>query len=104
MQQQHSVHAAPSRHDRWYEKLFLNPVLGHATGLGILIAGAQFLSYQGAPRDENQATTLMLLASIYLISMYLSQHIGRFAGGRALAWTLGTALGVLAEVMNQVQT
>ncbi|MAO60760.1 MAG: hypothetical protein CL549_06625 [Alcanivorax sp.] len=92
MQQQHSVHAAPSRHDRWYEKLFLNPVLGHATGLGILIAGAQFLSYQGAPRDENQATTLMLLASIYLISMYLSQHIGRFAGGRALAWTLGTTL------------
>ena len=102
MQQQHSVHAAPSRHDRWYEKLFLNPVLGHLAGLGILLAGSQFLSYQAAPRDENQTTTLVLLASIYLISLYLSQYIRRFAGGRALAWTLGTTLLSAALVITAV--
>lgn len=89
---EHSVHAAPSRHNRWYEKLLLNPVLGHLAGLAILLGSAQLLSYQAWPQDRNQGITLALLASIYLISLYLGQNIAKYAGGRTLAWTLGTTL------------
>lgn len=100
---QDSIHAAPVRHNRWYEKLFLSPALGHAIGLVIVLAGAQLICYRTLwPQDRNQAITLVLLSSLYLINFYLTQHIARFAGGRAFAWTLGTTLFSAALVVATV--
>jgi len=100
--QQHSVHTAPSRHDRWYEKLFLSPALGHLAALALLLGGTQALSYGSWPEDPNQSITLALLAGIYVIAAYLSRHIAKFAGGQATTWTLGAALLAIGLVVTSV--
>ena len=70
--QQDSVNPSPSRHNRWYERVLLNPFLGHMIAILSLTAGAQFLSYQRWVEDENQAYTLLWLLLTYLLSVILS--------------------------------
>ncbi|CUR48439.1 hypothetical protein Q668_17295 [Alcanivorax sp. PN-3] len=91
--QDYSVQASsPLRHNRWYEKLVLNPAVGHLLAMGALLLGSQFLSYQSLPEDENQTITLVLLAAMYGINVFLGQHIAKFTGGRTITYTLGVAL------------
>ena len=90
---------SPSRHNRWYERILLNPLIGHILGLTAIVVGAQLLSYQAWTQNENQAITLWLLGAIYIISVYLSKNIAKFAGGKALSHILGTSLLAISLVV-----
>lgn len=90
--QQDPVTISPSRHNRWYERILLNPLLGHLGAMAIIIAGAQFSSYQSWVQNDNQSMTLGLLGLCYIITVYLSKNIAKFAGGKALPYTLATTL------------
>lgn len=93
---------SPSRHNRWYERILLNPLVGHLLALTAIIPGAQFISYQAWIQNENQAITLGLLGLIYIISVYLSKNIAKFAGGKAVSHILGTSLLSISLVIALV--
>lgn len=93
---------SPSRHNRWYERILLNPLIGHGFALAIIILGAQLISYGTWVQNDNQASTLGLLSLIYLISVYLSKNIAKFAGGKALSHIIGTSLVSIAVVIAVV--
>ena len=93
---------SPSRHNRWYERILLNPLIGHFWGLTSIVLGAQFLSYQTWVQNSNQSITLVLLSVIYVISVYLSKNIAKFAGGKALSHILGTSLLAISLAMMVV--
>ena len=90
---------SPSRHNRWYERILLNPVIGHLLTLAAIIPCAQFISYQAWIQNDNQAITLGLLAACYIISIYLGRNIAKFAGGKAVSHMLGTCLVAVALVI-----
>ena len=90
MQQEH-INISPSRHNRWYEQILLNPLFGHFWALTAIILGAQFISYQAWPQNENQSITLGLLGLCYVIAVYLGKNITKFAGWIILnIWLLAT--------------
>ena len=93
---------SPSRHNRWYERILLNPLIGHTMALTAILPGAQFISYQAWVQNDNQATTLGLLGVIYVVSVYLSKHIAKFAGEKAISHILGTSLLSIALVITAV--
>ncbi len=93
---------SPSRHNRWYERILLNPVIGHLLALAAIIPCAQFISYQAWIQNDNQAITLGLLAACYIISIYLGRNIAKFAGGKAVSHMLGTCLVAVALVIALV--
>jgi UDP-GalNAc:undecaprenyl-phosphate GalNAc-1-phosphate transferase len=82
--QEQIVQSGPSRHNRWYEKLLLNPFLGHLVVFSCLLLGAQFFSYGSWVQDSNQAITLILLTLIYLIVSYLNRQITQYPGGKTI--------------------
>lgn len=100
--QQDPVTLSPSRHNRWYERILLNPTLGHLLSLGIILLGSQFLAYQAWIQNTNQGITLGLLAGCYLLTIYLSSNIAKYAGGRAVRYHLGTTLIAIAVVLAGV--
>ena len=101
MQQEH-INISPSRHNRWYEQILLNPLFGHFWALTAIILGAQFISYQAWPQNENQSITLGLLGLCYVIAVYLGKNITKFAGGKALTYILATTLISVALVITLV--
>ncbi len=99
---QDPITLSPSRHNRWYERILLNSVIGHLIALATIILGAQFISYQAWVQNDNQSITLGLLGLCYLISVYLSKNIAKFAGGKAISHMLGTSLVAVALVITVV--
>lgn len=99
---QDPITISPSRHNRWYERILLNPVMGHFLALVAIVAGAQFLSYQAWVQNDNQTITLALLGLCYLISVYLGKNIAKFAGGKALSHMVGTSLVAVSLVIALV--
>ena len=99
---QDPITLSPSRHNRWYERILLNSVIGHLTALATIILGAQFISYQAWVQNDNQSITLGLLGLCYLIGVYLSKNVAKFAGGKALSHILGTSLLAISLVVMVV--
>ena len=99
---QDPITLSPSRHNRWYERVLLNSVIGHLLALASITLGAQFISYQSWVQNDNQVITLGLLALCYVISIYLGKNIARFAGGKAISHMLGTSLVAVALVITVV--
>ena len=99
---QDPITISPSRHNRWYERILLNPVIGHLLALAVIIPGAQFISYQAWVQNDNQAITLGLLGVCYVISIYLGRNIAKFAGGKAVSHMLGTCLVAVALIIALV--
>lgn len=99
LMRQQALNSAPSRHDRWYEKLLLNPVLGKAIALSMVVFGSQLISYQSLPGDQNQFTTLGILTAIFLLSAILGKNISRFPGGQSPGYTIGTVMASAGIVL-----
>lgn len=99
---QDPITISPSRHNRWYERILLNPVVGHLLALAAIVPGAQFISYQAWVQNDNQTITLALLGLCYVISIYLGKNIAKFAGGKALSHMVGTSLVAVSLVIALV--
>ena len=99
---QDPIAISPSRHNRWYERILLNPALGHLVALAIITTGAQFFGYQSWVQNTNQGITIALLVLCYTVTAYLSSNIAKFVGGRAIPYNLATALIAIGLVFALV--
>lgn len=99
---QDPISITPSRHNRWYERILLNPAFGHLIALAIITLGAQFLSYQSWVQNANQGITLALLVLCYAVTAYLSSNIAKFVGRRAIPYNLATVLIAVGLVFTLV--
>ncbi len=99
---QHAVQLTISRHNRWYEKLLLNPLLGHTVAISTLVLGSQFLAYQSLPEDRNQLATLMILFFIYVANTFLGSQIAKFPGGKAPGYSLTVTMTIIGTILTLV--
>lgn len=97
------LHAAPTRHSQWHERLLLSPLLGHLLGLVLVAGGSHLIAYgtlevmdwTGA---ENRLNTLLMLSLAYIFSGLLNRKVNRFPGARSPAYLLGVTGGVFASL------
>lgn len=101
MNPRHSIPTNPARHNRLYERLLLNPVIGHTIGLVITLFGAQLIAHTSItlPNDPNQQISLGILGTVYVANALLLKKIIRLPGGRSLAYSTGITLSLIAIAM-----
>src|SRR5699024_8248442 len=68
------LQSAPPRHQRWYERILLNPPLGYALALGLVLLVPFHLAYGrwDAPADPNQLLTLFILGGTFIVNALVS--------------------------------
>lgn len=99
-----TLHSAPTRHNLWYERLLLSPVLGHALALLLTVLGSHFLSYGTLDPggDFNRINSMFLVGFAYVFSCVLGRQLNRFPGSRSPAYLLAVTGGVYALVFSFV--
>lgn len=97
----HFIPIDPARHTRLHERLLLNPLIGHLTGLIITLFGAQLIAHGSVsiPQDPNQQLSLITLTTIYIINALLLKKIVRFPGGRNFSYSASITLALIASAM-----
>lgn len=97
----HFIPVNPARHNRLHERLLLNPVTGHITGLAITLFCAQLFAHGSIsiPHDPNQQLSLITLATIYIFNALLIKKIVRFPGGRGFSYNASITLALIASAM-----
>jgi lipopolysaccharide/colanic/teichoic acid biosynthesis glycosyltransferase len=104
MRAAHTLHNAPTRHTRWYERLLLSPVVGHTLALLLVVGGSHFLAYGTLDPggDANRTNTMMLVGVAYVLSCILGGQLNRFPGSRSPAYLLAVTGSVYALVFSLV--
>jgi lipopolysaccharide/colanic/teichoic acid biosynthesis glycosyltransferase len=98
MRQDPFLAGGPTRYDQWYERLLLNPVLGHMLGAAVALAGSHLLAYGtlNPGGDDTRWHTLGMVLGTYLVSVLLGRKMNRFPGARAPAYMLAVTATVFA--------
>lgn len=83
----------PTRHQRWYERILLNPPLGYALALALVLLVPFHLAYGrwDAPADPNQLLTLFILGGTFIVNALVSRALIQYPGGNLLSHQLAVS-------------
>lgn len=95
---------SPTRHDQWYERVLLNPILGHFLGLTLALAGSHLLAYGSLDTEGHTSRwySLFMVLAAYVAVVSLNRRMNTFPGTRTPVYTLAITGGVYAVVFGLV--
>ncbi|KAF0804246.1 hypothetical protein A6D6_03242 [Alcanivorax xiamenensis] len=97
LESSHRYLLEPTRHQRWYERILLNAPLWHCVSFCLVLLAPFWLAYHTwLPTDDNQVTTLFILAAAFSANLCFSRALSQYPGGYLLPYQLsvtGITLG-----------
>lgn len=92
---------SPLRHNQWYERILLSPLVGHLLALLGVMAGSHLLAYGDLePDDINRWRTMIAVGAAYALSCILRGQLNRFPVARSPVYLLGVTGTVFASLFG----
>ena len=91
----------PTRHQRWYERIFLSTPLGYVFSMAMVLLTPFYIAYGhwDPLADPNQLMTMFILGCGFIVNGLLSRALTQYPGGNLIAYQLAITTATIGAIL-----